>query len=296
MAKNEIDFSPTNPENRAAGAPQEEEEVTDDTPEVVVGEEEEEKPPAEVVTLTPEEFAALKAQSDSAGALKAGLEGLASKLQPSQTVIQQPANAPQQTAEEFYAEHSDDMFDKEKGPALMKKFMKLASEQEYGGMLRGLSTTLAKTRGELLEAKDPHFKKYKAEVEALIAAQPADVQMAPDIVEKAWFTVRQRHQVEIEEETISTKVASKVDELVNEKLKALGLDPEKVKAAGGVRPAAHVNSEGRSTPSISGGGSGGKTKIRYPDEKTRQEVEAYALKKGLDVETVAARRGYVVKG
>jgi hypothetical protein len=284
MAKNQIDFSPDNPENAALIDPKEEEakvETSDEDLEIAVGPEPEKK--SDVVTLTPQEFEALKASGDSAKAVKDGIEGLASRLSvPAPAVA--PANAPQETAEEFFEKNSDDIFDKEKGPKLLRKFTKLVSEQEYGGILRGLSTTLANTRKELLEAKDPHFKKYKAEVEALVAGQPQEVQLSPDVYERAWTVVRQRHQSEIEEETVNDKVSK----LVDEKLKALGIDPSKVGA--GLRPSAHVNSEGRSVPSMS---SASKPRVRLPDEATRTALEKEAERKGMDLKDLLRTRGYI---
>ena len=287
MAKNQIDFSPTNPENMAAGAPTEVEEedapeaTEDQSLEVAIGPEKEEKP--EVVTLTPEEFAALKASGDSARAVQAGLEGLASKLGAQQAApAPMPVNAPQQTAEEFFAEHSDEIFDKEKGAAVLKKFTKMASEQEYGGLLRGLSTTLANTRKELLETKDPHYKKYSKEVEALVASQPPDVRIAPDIYERAWAKVRNDHQNEIEEEVVNDKVAKAVEA----KLKELGIDPNT--KAGDTRPAAHVNSAGRSIPER-----GSRAKVRFPDEATKTKLDAEADRRGIEREDLYRARGYL---
>jgi hypothetical protein len=280
--KNEIDFSPTNPENIAAGAETEETEEGSSL-EVSVGPEEEEKP--EVVTLSPEEFAALKASGDSAKAVQAGLEGLASKLQPQ--VIQAPtANSPRQTSEEFFAEHSDDIFDKEKGAKTLKQYNRMVADEEYGPMLRGMSTTLANTRKELLEAKDPHFKKYKAEVEALVSQQPADVQLKPDIYELAWQTVRARHQEEIVGETVKMQVA----DAVAAELKRLGIDPLKLPANGG-RPPAHTSGEGRSVPQ--GSASGGRAKVRLPDAKTESALRAEATRRGLDFEDLLKTRGYM---
>ena len=288
MAKNEIDFSPLNPENAAAGAVKEEEEGRveegSDELEVAVGPEEETKP--DVVTLTPEEFNALKASSDSAKAVKEGIEGLASRLQTPTTVVQAPpANAPQQTAEEFFAEHSDDIFDKEKGAAVLKKFTKMASEQEYGPLLRGLSSGLAATKKELLETKDPYFKRYKGEVEALVAQQPADVQIAPDVYERAWAVVRARHQAEIDAENVKAQV----DAAVEKKLKELGIDPSKPPSAS--RPAAHVTSEGRSTPTRTA--EGARPRARVPDEKTLSELKELARRKGMDLNDLLKVRGYI---
>ena len=286
MAKNQIDFSPTNPENAAAGATAAAEtpvvDTTDDD-EVQVDVGPVEETPAEVVTLTPEEFAALKSSSDSAKAVKEGIEGLASQLR-TPAPVQLPANGPQQTPEEYFAEHSDEIFDKEKGAAVLAKHSKMIAERDYGPLLRGVTAALATTRKELLETKDPYFKRYKAEVEALIAQQPADVQMKPDIVELAWQSVRQRHAADIEAETVKTAV----DKAVEEALKARGIDP---KAAPG-RPAAHVNSAGRSTPQVSSSGSSA-PRVRFPDRATETRLRAEANRKGIEWNQFLRTRGYI---
>ncbi len=258
--------------------------VPDDLPEteIIIGDEKpEEEPKAEVVTLTPEDFAALKAQADSAKAVREGIEGLAGRL--TTPAAPAPANAPTQSAEEFFAEHSDDIFDKEKGPALLKKFTKMVGEQEYGPVLQGLSSSLATTRKELLEARDPHYKKYKSEVEALVASQPPNVRSQPDIYERAWAQVRAQHQAEIEKETIDAKV----DEALKAKFKELGIDPEKPQG----RPAAHVSGEGRSIPQVTTGPV--RRQARVPDEKTLAEIKAWAMQKGYDLDTALERRGYL---
>jgi len=263
------------------------EEGIEETPplEVVIGEEPPEEKP-EVVTMTPEEYAALKAQSDSTKAMRESIDGLASKLGAPTVVHAPPANAPQQTPEEYFAEHSDEIFDKEKGAAVLAKYNRMVSEKEYGPLLRGMSSTLANTRKELLEAKDPHFKRYKAEIDALVAQQPPEVQIAPDVYERAWITVRQRHQGEIEEETVN----SKVDAAVEKKLKELGIDLAKLKGNGG-RPAAHVQSEGRSAPTVTTGAQ--RQRVRLPDQKTKAALEAEALRKGMDIEDLYRIRGYI---
>lgn len=292
MAKNQIDFSLDNPENAAvantkqvlaatgAEAAQSEGEL-----EVAVGPEPVEEDKSKV-TITVEDLAALKAQGDSAKAVKEGIEALSAKLGQPTVVQAPPANAPQQTAEEFLAEHSDDLFDKEKGPAVFLKGVKMVAEKEYGGMLQGLSTSLANTRRELLEAKDPHFKKYKAEIEALVAQQPPNIRMQPNVYELAWDAVRKTHQAEIEEETVTDRVAKAVEA----KLKELGLDAETLKKQGGARPAAHVQSESRSAPVVT---TAQKRTVRLPDAATRVALEAEAKRKGMDLEDLLRVRGYV---
>jgi hypothetical protein len=280
MAKNQIDFSPANPENAAAGAALEEGEVTEEGVEIGVGPEPEVK--TEVVTMTPEEFAALKAQGDAARAMREGIEGLSAKLGASQPAPM-PINTPSQTPEEYFAEHSDEIFDKEKGAAVLAKHSKMIAEREYGPLLRGMSTSLSNTRRELLEAKDPHYKKYKAEVEALVASQPPEVRIAPDIYERAWQNVRANHAAEIE----AASVKEQVDKAVEAKLKELGIDPSKPQG----RPAAHVNSEGRSTPAISS--SSTRQRVRLPDAATKTALEAEAKRKGMDIEDLLRVKGYM---
>ena len=290
MAKNQIDFSPTNPENRAAGAPLtrfqdvETAETEQTDVEIVVGDETEETKP-EVVTMTPEEFAALKAQSDSTRALKEGIEGLGASLRSPVSAPPPPANAPTQTPEEYFAEHSDEIFDKEKGAGVLAKHSKMIAEREYGPLLRGLSTSLSNTRKELLESKDPHFKRYKAEIEALVSQQPADVQIAPDVWERAWVAIRQKHAPEIEAESVKAQV----DAAVNAKLKELGIDPTKL-ANGNARPAVHINSEGRSQPGVT---NAARPKVRLPDAATKAKFEAEAKRKGMDIEDLLRARGYM---
>jgi hypothetical protein len=293
MAKHTIDFSPTNPENAAMAAgqtPSEQDEETpvtaveqtaDDGPEISVGPEKEEK--ADVVTMTNEEFAALRASSDSARAIKEGIDSLAGKLGAPSAPVQQVVNAPQESPEEFFEKNADLIFDKEKGAAILAKYTKMVADKEYGGTLRGLSTTLANTRKELLEAKDPNFKKYKAEIEQLVAQQTPEIQMLPDVFERAWVTVKQRHQGDIEAESVK----SQVDAAVTAKLKELGIDPSKL---GGGRPAAHVNSAGRSTPQVS---TSGRPQVRLPDEATKQGLTDAAMRKGMDLNDLLRARGYL---
>lgn len=264
-------------------APESEEEVETPQTEIVVGEEEkaaEEKP--EVVTMSPSEFASLKAQSDSAKAIKEGIEGLSSKLSYPQAQQTPAANSPQETPEEFFAKNADDMFDKDKGGKLLREYNKRVAQQEYGPIISGLSSSLATTRKELLESRDANFRKYKTEVEALVASQPPDVRIQPDIYERAWATVKTKHQAEIDEDTVSRKV----DEALAAKLKELGIDPTKPAA----RPPVHVNSEGRSTPAS---GAGAARKVRLPDQATKEKLEREALRRGMNMDDLLRVKGYI---
>lgn len=286
MAKNQIDFSLENPENAAvvetkAAESRGAEDADEGALEIAVGPEEETK--AEVVTLTPEEFAALKASGDSAKAVRESIDSLSAKLGGAPPAAAAPMNAPQETPEEFYQKHADDLFDKDKGAAVLRKYTKMVGEQEFGGIITNLSTSLQATKKELLEAKDANYRKYKTEVEALIAQQPPNVRANPDIYEQAWNVVRQKHAPEIEAESVKAQV----DKAVADALKAAGIDPSK---KADLRPAAHVNSERGSAAS----GSGSTRRVaRFPDEATKQKLMAEAVRKGMDFEDLARTRGYI---
>jgi len=255
-------------------------ETPDEEVEIVVGAPEAPKP--EVVTLTPAEYAALKANGDSAQAIQKGIEGLADRLSAPQAPVVAPANAPTQTPEEFYAEHADDLFDKDKAPKVLAQYNKMLMEREYGPMFNAQAAALVGTRKELLEARDPLFKQYANEVEALVKAQPPSVQLQPNVYELAWANIREKHRVEIEQAAVDAKVNAAVES----KLKELGIDP--TKPAG--RPDAYQNSAAR------GGGSGPATStkrtIRVPDQATMDRLTAEARKRGLDPVDYLKRKGY----
>ena len=249
---------------------------------IKVGNEPEDDDKPEVVTMTPAEYAALKAQSDSAAAIAKGIEGLGAKLSTPQAPAPMPVNAPVQTPEEFFTEHADDLFDKEKGAKVLGEYVKRVGEREYGGMFSAVSSQLAATKKELLAAKDPQYKKYESEIEALVNAQPPAVRIQPDIYERAWREIRSKHQSEIEEEAITERVNAAVEA----KLKELGID---AKGASTTRPAAYVNSEGRSSPTASGST---KRTVRLPDEATRQKLEREAKRRGLNIDDLLRTKGY----
>jgi hypothetical protein len=259
-------------EPQATGEPQSELEI-------VVGSEEQSEEKPEVVSLTPEEFAALKAQGDSTRAMREGIEGLASKLQaPAAPPV---VNTPEESVEEFFAKHSDEMFDPEKGAKLLKEFTSRTVRKEFGSILTGVSAQLAQTRKELLEAKDPDFKKYLPEVEQLVNAQTPEIRSQANIYEQAWEVVRKKHQSEIE--------SANVDRLVEEKLKALGLDPAAQAAAAPGRPPVRADGAAPVAP----GPRTGKTTVRLPSEAVKQALVAEATSRGMEIEDLLRIRGYL---
>ncbi len=286
MAKNQVDYSLDNPENAAVAEPAAAAPEAADEGELEVAVGPEPVAAAEVVTLTPEQFAELKASGDSAKAVKEGIEGLASKLAAPQAAPAAPINAPGKTFEEIFEEVSDDLYDKTKGAGAFKKLAKMVGEQEYGPVVTGLSTELAATKKKLLLNEDPYFKKYLGEVDSLIAQQQPAVRNQANIYDLAWAEVRKRHASEIEDDTVTKKV----DAGIAAKLKELGIDPGKPVVAG--RPAAHTGGEGRSTPTVTTS-PGAKRTLRVPDAAARAKLENDAARKGVDIETLAKTRGFM---
>jgi hypothetical protein len=251
--------------------------------EIAVGEAPPEPKP-DVVSMSAAEFAELKARSDSAQAIQKGIEGLGAKMQAPAAPQQQVVNAPQQTPEEFYAEHADDFFDKEKAPKLMRQYNKMIMEQEYGPAFSSMSAQLATTRKELLASRDPLYKKYESEVEQLVQAQAPNVRVQSDVYDRAWLTIREKHRTEIEEESINTKVA----DAVAAKLKEYGIDPDKKVVP--PRPDAYVNSAGRSAGATT---ANGKKTVRLPNEETRIRLENEARKRGMEFTDLLRAKGYM---
>jgi hypothetical protein len=255
--------------------------LEEDDFEITIGEaKSDEAAKPEVVSLSPEEFKSLREQADSSKAIRDGIESLGARM--ATPVAPAPANTPEESAEEFFAKHSDEMFDAEKGAALLKEFTTRTMKKELGSVLAGLGSELAQTKRELLEAKDPYFKKYANEIDQLVASQPAEVRAQPNIYAKAWEVVRAKHQVEIEEESVNQKVA----DAVAAKLKELGIEAKPNESGG--RPAAYQNSAGRATPAPQGSG---KTVVHLPNEETRKSLEAEALRRGMELPDLLRSKG-----
>jgi hypothetical protein len=250
----------------------------DDEIDVQVGDEPEPKP--DIVTMKPDELAALRAQADTAKAVRDGIEGLASKF--AQPQVQVPVNAPTQTPEEFYAEHSDDLFDKEKGPKVLAQFQDMVFKRDYGPVLQGMTARIGTLTKENLKATDPYFKDYENEVEALVKAQPANVQALPDVYDRAWMTIREKHRSEIEQKSIDAKV----DERLNAKLKELGIESDAVGAD--KKPPVNANSAARAQ---GGGASATKPVLRFKTEDDKQKAIREAERRGLSLGDYMRSRG-----
>ncbi len=246
----------------------------EDDIEFKVGEDEPDDEP-EIVSMKPDELAALRAQADTAKAVKEGIEGLASRMAIPQA--QAPANAPTQTPEEFYAEHADDLFDKEKGAKLLAQYNKMVMERDFGPMIQGMSAKLGNLTKENLKLSDPLFKDYESEVDALVKQQPANVQAMPDVYERAWLTIREKHRSEIETKSIDAKV----EEKLSARLKELGLDKANAK------PQVRINSDSRSV----GVGAAPKMVYRFKSEEDKAAATAEAERRGLDLKDYVRSKG-----
>ena len=259
-----------------------------DAPEIVVGgHEEAEEVDTSVVTVKLDELNSLKAQAETARAVKEGIEGLASRIgaQPQA----QPVNTPKKSAEEFYAEHAEEMYDPTKGAKLMRQYNKMVAEEEVGPIVSSLSTELAKTKRELLETRDPLFKKYAAEVDALVNSQPSNVRMQSNIYELAWGQVRQTHEADIRGELVK----SEVKEQVQAALKELGLEIDektgKPKSQAQAKPPAYASGAGGRAPSQPVAGTRPRAVIK--DAETEAKLRSEAKRRGMDFNDLLRAKG-----
>jgi hypothetical protein len=155
----------------------------------------------------------LTSKSDSVEAMRQGIADLGDKLQGQQRAQQ---NVPQQQPGESLAAFKE-RFNKElwksKDPfSLIQQAAAQVVAPAFQELSRGTAT--ANKRALLSDSEDgPVFKKYKKEVENLVASLPANQQNNPQVWDYALQQVKQNHSSELEEERIERIVAERLAEL-----------------------------------------------------------------------------------
>lgn len=224
------------------------------------------------VVLSKEEFEALKKGTDSNSALLEGFKGLQDALkQPSR----EPVNVqqkPGESDEEFEKRLEKELFNEGKTGKAIKEAI-----QRYGGsqvsQLMGIISQQNKQIIEMHPEKGKVFGRYKGEIEQFVKGLPPEQQGHPQVWDYALEQVKLRHQDDIVNETVQ----SKVEELVQARLKELGFDGESQQ-----KPAAVAKK-----PSYVGSGQGAaNVKQRAATRKVyvSAEDEAAARASGLPVE------------
>jgi hypothetical protein len=232
------------------------------------------------VTLTAAEYEALKREGAQAGAIQAGLEGLASRMQP--VVVNQPAAvAVQETEEERDAKIEEELFARGKGPRAIRTLAREEARKMVAPALAELLRDSQEQFDVLLEAhpeKGPQLKKYDAEVKEELAKLTPAQRMLPTSKIKALDRVLQRHGPELE--------ADRISRAVDARLKEMGIEVKDgkpvVAGANGKPPAVGATEAGgQSGASVSSGG-GGKKKVVTVTREERARWSAEAERRQID--------------
>ena len=154
-----------------------------------------EAPADDKVTMTREEFSALKAGQDSTTTLSQSFGKLAERLgQPRAPEVANVAAPVQSTDEEL----ENEIFTPGKTMATIRKILAAEGAPSQGQSIQALMQTNRKLL-ELDPATKDLYGKYKAEVEAKVQSIPPQYRFQPDIYEKAYHEVLKERQSEIVE-------------------------------------------------------------------------------------------------
>lgn len=189
------------------------------------------------VTLTRQEYEALRQGKDPTDVLAKGLADLKDVLGK-----QQPANLQQQPGEsdeEFEKRLEQDLFAEGKSGKAIKE----AIQRYGGGQIGQLMTYISSQNKKLLELdgeRGPIFKEYRGEIEKFVEGLPPEQQNHPQVWDYAFEQVKGRHVDDIAKK----RADERIDELVNARLREMGYDPDSVPQNGGQkkRRASHVES------------------------------------------------------
>lgn len=180
----------------------------------------------EKITLSKEEYEALRKGTDSTGALLEGFKGLQEALK----APSQPVNVQQQVGE------SDEDFEKRLEKELFSegktgKAVKEAIQRYGGGQVSQLMGIISQQNRQIIEMhpeKSKVFNRYKGEIEGLVKGLPQDQQFHPQVWDYALEQIKAKHRDELDKESIDSQVAAAVEA----KLKELGIESSSVKPGG----------------------------------------------------------------
>lgn len=229
---------------------EEEQEVTPETP------------------ITRAELEDLKKKADSGTQVAQALQQLAGQRGPAPAPEKQAGESPEQ----FRKRINEAIFASDDPYGLIAEIAKREVAPFIGQQGQGASQ-LAKKVMELDPEKGPTFKKYKKEIEEFVGQLPAEQRILPQVWEYAHTQVAARHIDDIQQEKIDQILEKKLDE----RLRELGIDPDKARAA---RPGVSYAETGGGAPQ------GRRRVVRY----TQADLEA-ADRKGLSIEDYMMTKG-----
>lgn len=237
------------------------------------------------ITLSKEEYEALKSGKDPTNALAKGLEDLKDVLK-GQGAAANVEQKPGESDEDFEKRLEEELFSEGKSGKAIKE----AVQRYSGGQTSELMAYISQQNKRLLqldEQKGPVFKRYQGEIEQEVQKLPAAQQKHPQVWDYAFEQVRTRHKDELEQESAEERA----NRMFKEKMEALGLDENGEPLEGGRQQApakkkrpAHVESGKGSANRTSSGGP--KKKKLYVTEQDKEE----ARRSGVPVEIYVKRK------
>lgn len=158
----------------------------------------------------------LTAQGDSVKALQAGMAGIAQSLR-----APGGAPVPQQQIIQQVPGETDEIFQKRVDEGLLERGATATVEEIFSRKLRPevqrlLQNNLINSRRFVIldSARGPMYTKYKADVEALVAALPPDQKLYdPEVYEKAVDRIASLHANEIIDERVQQAVAVELEKI-----------------------------------------------------------------------------------
>lgn len=190
-------------------------------------EEEKKGEPDVTPPLTKEEIEALRKKAETNERNNDIFARLGDTLEKVGSAVNRPANVPVNPGvisdEEYAKRFEEGIFARDKGYATFRE----AVQREVTPVIQNLQSITVQQSKRLLELdpeKGTYFKKYNNDIENVVQNLPPQQRIMPGVYEWAYDKVMATKAPEIAKEQADALVLAKVDELVNQKLKELGID------------------------------------------------------------------------
>lgn len=222
--------------------------VNEEDAEVETSEGEGDTPPQ----MTKEEIEELRKKAEANERNNDIFARLGDTLEKVGSAVNRPANVPPNPGvvsdEEYAKRFEEGIFTRDKGFATFRE----AVQREVTPVIQNLQAMTVQQSKRLLELdpeKGTYFKKFSGEIENVVQNLPPAQRIMPGVYDWAYDKVMAAKAPEIAKEQADALVLSKVDELVNQKLKELGIDPTSPRRPSGPpsarRPFSEASQESR---------------------------------------------------
>lgn len=189
------------------------------------------------------------------------------------SAVNRPANLPpnpgHESEEDFAKRFEEGLFARDKGYQTFQE----AVQRTVTPVIQNLQSITVQQSKRLLELdpdKGTYFKKYGGEIENVVQNLPPQQRIMPGVYEWAYDKVLATKAPEIAREQADVLVSTKVEEMVNQKLKEMGIDPSGSRITTPKRTFSEAGQEPRGQ--VSRGGSVRKVVITTQDRQNAQAI------------------------